>query len=117
MAKKIILIDDLDGEQEAAETVLFGIDGVDYQIDLTTANADKLRRVLEPFASAARRADQNGNGVTHVKARKAQIAAQSKRDQLDAIRAWAKQQGLEISDRGRIPVVIQDAFDKAHGAS
>lgn len=110
MAKKVVLIDDLDGEGAAAETVNFGIDGISYEIDLNEANAQKLRTCLEPFAAVARKA----SGLPARPTPASYANAAGRRQQLDAIRAWAKAQGYEVSDRGRIPVSVQEAFDQAH---
>lgn len=112
MAKKVILIDDLDGDAPASETVQFGIDGINYEIDLNDENAQKLRNCLEPFAAVARRAAAASRPPVSTPRNYANAA--SRRQQLDAIRNWAKSQGYEVSDRGRIPVSIQEAFDQAH---
>lgn len=106
-------VDDLDPNKEAAETVPFGIDGVSYEIDLSPENAEKLRTAIEPFAAAARRAGTPSPEPTS-RIIRTQDAATSRREQLDAIRAWAKKQGFGIADRGRIPLSIQQAFDSAH---
>ena len=99
MAQKVqtFLIDDLDGS-EAEGTVLFGLDGVHYEIDLSTEHAKDLRTALARYADAgrkvtgtARRAAQNG--------RKAPAASISSTE----VRTWAKAQGLELKERGRIP--------------
>ena len=94
MAQKvrIILEDDLDGGP-ADETVRFGLDGGQYEIDLSNANAARLRDAIRPFASKARR-------VTAVK----------RNPETAAIRKWAKENGHEVSDRGRIHQEIQDAY-------
>jgi len=90
----ILLTDDLDGG-EASETVRFGVDGVDHEIDLSTANAARLREDLVPFVTAARRVGRLGTtrGMTHVV---------TDHDPA-ALRAWARAHGVDVSARGRIP--------------
>ncbi|MBA0053087.1 Lsr2 family protein [Streptomyces sp. AJS327] len=111
MAQKVqvLLLDDLDGG-EADETVTFALDGKTYEIDLTTANADKLRGVLEPYVNGGRRTGgRSGRG-------KARAASPSAGGQDTAkIRAWAKEQGYEVNDRGRVPANIREAYEKANG--
>ena len=93
---KIILEDDLDGSA-ADETVTFGLDGVSYEIDLSAANATRLRDDLASWVGHAR------------------VAAKAdKRTDLAAVREWARQNGHQVSDRGRISAEIQAAYDKAH---
>jgi hypothetical protein len=111
MAKQIItlLTDDLDGG-EADRTVEFGLDGVNYTIDLSEKNAGKLRKALEPFLSAATRLGRSG--VTPNVARRAAPAASSRtsRDQNQAIREWANKNGYPVSERGRIPSNVVEAY-------
>jgi hypothetical protein len=107
MAQKTIvtLTDDIDGKA-ADETVRFGLDGVNYEIDLRAANAAKLRKVLEPYKSAARRAttarkDARGgrSSTTHDRKRAAEI------------RAWAKDHEIPVNERGRIASDLAAAFE------
>ena len=103
---QIILEDDLEGG-EADETVQFSLDGKDYEIDLSTANAEKLREALRPYAAAGRKAGSTQNRSTGARA--------SKSDPDTAkIRAWAKENGHEVSDRGRIHQSVKDAYYAAH---
>ena len=110
MAQKIqtLFIDDLDGG-EAAGTVRFGLDGTDYEIDLSAAHIDELRKALEQYVRHGRRI-----GGT------ARRAARSRRasDGVDTakIREWAKGQGIEIKNRGRVPASIVDRYKTAAGA-
>lgn len=104
---KIILEDDLEGGS-ADETVRFGLDGGQYEIDLNSANATKLRDALRPYVSKARRASaKNGRGATTRPAR-------AGNPETPKIRAWAKEKGLAVSDRGRIHQDIQDKYYAAH---
>ncbi|MGW1801037.1 histone-like nucleoid-structuring protein Lsr2 [Streptomyces sp. NPDC001984] len=111
MAQKVqvLLVDDLDGG-EADETVTFALDGKTYEIDLTTANADKLRGLLEAYVKGGRRTGgraAGGRAKTRVASGGSQDTAQ--------IRAWAKENGFEVNDRGRVPATIREAYEKANG--
>ncbi|MDN5795445.1 MAG: Lsr2 family protein [Intrasporangium sp.] len=101
---EVILVDDLDGG-DAAETVTFGLDGVTYEIDLSDANARKLRDALATWAGHARRT----GGTKRTGGRRA-----SRRNDVSAVREWARASGYTVSDRGRISAEIQNAYDKAH---
>ncbi len=109
MARKVIhqLVDDLDGtvlEPGSGETVHFALDGVQFEIDLTAANAAELRAALEPYRAVARKATRGSRGSGRP-ARDPRIAE---------IRAWAHEEGLTVSSRGRIPEPIVEAYDAAH---
>ena len=112
MAQKVqvLLLDDLDGG-EADETVTFALDGKTYEIDLTTANADKLRGALEPYVAKGRR---TGGRSQRGKGRSSSGGGSSSQDTAK-IRAWAKEQGYEVNDRGRVPANIREAYEKANG--
>ncbi|MCK9876264.1 Lsr2 family protein [Frankia sp. AgPm24] len=113
MAQKTIvsLIDDLSGE-EADETVRFGLDGAQYEIDLSEKNATKLRESLAPFVTAARRSGGRAAGTRRG------VRTASRRtggtDRTADIREWARSNGYTVSDRGRIASNIVEAYDKAH---
>jgi hypothetical protein len=115
MARQVIttLIDDLDGKK-ADRTVEFALDGTSYTIDLSEANAGKLRKALDPFIAAGTRVGR-GNSVRS--ARPSGVAAgrtAGSRDENKAIRDWAVRNGFEISERGRIPQSVSDAYRAAH---
>jgi hypothetical protein len=114
MAQKTIvtLIDDLDGG-EASETVSFGLDGVEYSIDLSGDNAGRLRAGLEEFVTNARRV---GGRKTRVATTKTVLRAGGDKAQNQAIREWARGQGRRISDRGRIPSDLVTQFQAAHAS-
>ena len=117
MAKRIIqeLVDDLDGTK-AAETVRFGIDGLQYEIDLSTKNATKIREMLAPYVEkgtkvrpgAALVGGRAGGG-------RGRAASAVDRDQNRAIREWALSKGLEVSDRGRIKKEVVDRYNAEAG--
>ena len=110
MAQKvnIVLVDDLDGT-EATETVTFGLDGSSYEIDLNDANAAALREALSGYVGHARKATGGGR-----RARRANGSASSSSSNTKDVREWAKSQGMDVSERGRISADVQQAYDAAH---
>ena len=106
---QVLLVDDLDGG-EADETVTFALDGKTYEIDLTTANADKLRGLLEAYVKGGRRTGGRASGGRG----KARATSGGSQDTAQ-IRAWAKENGFEVNDRGRVPATIREAYEKANG--
>jgi hypothetical protein len=106
---QVLLVDDLDGG-EADETVTFALDGKTYEIDLTTANADKLRGLLEAYVKGGRRTGGRASGGRG----KARVASGGSQDTAQ-IRAWAKENGHDVNDRGRVPAAIREAYEKANG--
>jgi hypothetical protein len=111
MAQKIqvLLIDDVDGS-EAEETISFALDGNAYEIDLTSANAARLRDAIAPWIGHARRAS---NGRALPGGRSGRSSARVDREQTQAIRDWARSNGHQVSDRGRIPAAIVEAYHSA----
>lgn len=111
MAKQttVTLVDDLDGS-EADEQVEFAVDGRAYEIDLSTANSARLREALAPFISAARRA----GGRRRSSSTPAAARPSTDREQNQAIREWAQSQGMKISERGRIPSNVLEAYHQSH---
>ena len=107
MAQKvnIILVDDIDGS-EASETVSFAIDGNDYEIDLNDANASKLREALAPYVAHARRASGGK--------RRGRTSASAGGASPSQIRDWARANGMEVSDRGRVSEEVRAAYAAAH---
>jgi hypothetical protein len=112
MAKQTItrLIDDLD-DSDADETVKFGLDGVQYEIDLSSKNAAKLRQALEPYVNAGHRLGRAA--ASQPRRRGAQTV--SDREQNKAIREWARSKKKKISDRGRIPEEIVAEYHATAG--
>lgn len=107
----VSLIDDLDGG-EADETVEFGLDGVTYQIDLSGENAEELRDALAQYVEHSRRAGGRKRTSARPAAKTTARPASVDREQNQAIRAWARKNGFQVSDRGRIPSEIVDAYHK-----
>ncbi|MBW8484990.1 histone-like nucleoid-structuring protein Lsr2 [Actinomadura parmotrematis] len=106
MAQKVqvLLVDDLDGG-EADETVAFSIDGASYEIDLSGANAKKLRDSLQPFVDKSRKPG-------HAKRKPRRTG--SNRERSAEIRAWAKARGIKVNERGRIPQTVIEQYEAAN---
>lgn len=109
---QVILEDDLDGSQ-ADETVLFGLDGAEYEVDLSSDNAQALRDALAQWVGVARRTGGRRKRAT------AGAAPRPVENGTGAntsdVRAWAQENGYEVSSRGRVSAEVRDAYDKAHG--
>lgn len=116
MAQKVTvqLVDDLDGSA-AEETVEFGLDGVSYQIDLSTVNAEKIRGTFADYVRHARRTG-NVRGTRRIQptATRSSRSAAVDREQNQAIREWARKRGLKVSERGRISAEVLEAYHQAN---
>ncbi|GAA4871040.1 MULTISPECIES: histone-like nucleoid-structuring protein Lsr2 [Saccharopolyspora] len=113
MAQKVTvqLVDDVDGTV-ADTTVEFALDGVSYTIDLSDDNAAALRDSLASFVANARRTGgRKRSGGKSAKQQSSPTTADRERNQ--AIREWAREQGWQVSDRGRIPAEVVEAYDNA----
>ena len=110
MAQRIqtLLIDDLDGS-EAAGTVRFGLDGTEYEIDLSATHSDELRKALERYIAHARRTGGTARGAA--RSRRGSAAVDTVK-----VREWAKGQGIEVKDRGRIPADVLEQYKTTAGA-
>lgn len=102
---QILLEDDLDGGK-ADETVTFGLDGSTYEVDLSSSNAKKLREALAPFVGVGRKVTGRGRRGGGRGRRSASSASD--------IRAWARDNGYEVSDRGRVPAEVRAAYEAAN---
>ncbi len=121
MARKVhvVLEDDLDGGP-ADETMTFAVDGVTYEIDVNAENAQQLRDSFAPYVGAARRVGREGRArstraqrsrpAEPVKARKGDATPDPKE-----VRAWARETGRPVSDRGRVPADLIAEYIEAHG--
>jgi hypothetical protein len=107
MAQKVqvLLVDDLDGS-EATETVTFGLDGVPYEIDLSSGNASRLRNELAMYVEHARKAS--------ALSRRRRARTGPGRERSAQIREWAKARGFKVNERGRIPANIVAEYEAAH---
>lgn len=106
MAQKtfIQLIDDIDGtviEDGAGETVAFALDGKAYEVDLTTMNADVFRGLFQDYIAVARRTGRASKGK----------AAGTAGAPASEVREWAKSNGIDVPDRGRVPQTVHDAYN------
>ncbi|UQN31627.1 Lsr2 family protein [Brachybacterium kimchii] len=104
MARKthVLLVDDVDGS-EATDTIRFGLDGLDYEIDLNETHAQELKSAVTAWSTAARR--------TGGRSRRGSSAS---REETRRIRQWARENGYEVSDRGRVSAKIREAYAKAN---
>jgi hypothetical protein len=111
MAQKIqtLFIDDIDGG-DAEGTVRFGLDGAEYEIDLSAKNAEALRKAFARYVEAARRAP----GSSRRPSRNGRQASSSGLSTTE-VREWAKAQGIEVKERGRIPAELVVKFKAATG--
>ncbi|HYJ70605.1 MAG TPA: Lsr2 family protein [Nocardioidaceae bacterium] len=105
---QIKLVDDLDGGA-AAETVSFGLDGTSYEIDLSKRNASKLRSALDAYIAGGRKVTPARRGRSRGRA-----AARAGGPAAAEVRDWARDNGWEVSDRGRVPAEVREAYDAAH---
>lgn len=119
VAKRVVehLISDLSGEEIPADsaggTVEFGVSGTLYAVDLTEAELQDFNDALAPYVDVAQKLTNRGARINRTTVSSSQAGKRSK-DQLTAIRTWAKKNGHEISERGRVPEAVLAAFDAAH---
>jgi hypothetical protein len=107
------LTDDLDGKaipEGKGETVRFGVDGQDYEIDLSEKNAQALRDVVGKYVVAGRRVGGGSRGGSRSRG----SSARNRDYDPKAVRAWAEAQGLEVSARGRVPADLVARFQEAN---
>ncbi len=109
---QVVLEDDIDGS-EAESTVRFSLDGIDYEIDLSAANAAALTEALEPYIEAGRRVSgrksRRGGSAGGGRSSSAAGAADTA-----AVRAWAQEEGIQIASRGRLSADVIAAYNAAH---
>ena len=121
---QVILVDDVDGG-EADETVTFAIDGVTYEIDVSQQNAESLREAFAPWVGHARRVGGRSSnraratsapasGPAAPKSSGSRSARGGGRENLSEVRAWARENGFQVSDRGRVSAEVMAAYEKAH---
>jgi len=102
----VVLVDDLDGS-DADETVIFGLDGTAYEIDLSSANAAKLRDALSLYVGHGRRVGgRRKRGASRSGSKSSATPAE--------IREWARNNGWDVPDRGRVASEVREAFEAAH---
>ncbi|WP_353649720.1 Lsr2 family protein [Nakamurella sp. A5-74] len=119
MAQQIIeyLTSDLSGDDIPADsnggTVEFTVSGIPYAVDLTEAELETFNSVLQPYVDAAQQLSRSGAPVTRTRVASSGAGKRSK-EQLAAIRTWAKKNGYIVSERGRVAAPVLEAFDAAH---
>ena len=111
MAQKVqtLFVDDLDGS-EAEGTVRFGLDGTEYEIDLNAKHAQALRDALARYVAAARR-----TGASAKQPARSRSKATASAVNTTEVREWAKTQGIDVKDRGRVPAELVVKFKAATG--
>ncbi len=107
MAQKVMvsLEDDLDGSP-ATETLRFALLGTEYEIDLSEHNASRFRQQMNPFVEHARRAGRTKGRST--------ARSTANRERTGDIRAWAREHGLNVNERGRIPATVVEQYEAAN---
>ncbi len=101
---QVLYVDDIDGS-DAEGTVRFGLGGTDYEIDLNKKHADQFAEAIGPFIDAARKVPSS---------RRAARGPRAQRHDQSGVRAWARAQGIKVSDRGRIPADVLARYEAAH---
>jgi Lsr2 len=117
----VVLVDDIDGS-DAVETVTFALDGVEYEIDLSTENADKLRESLSLYVGHGRRTGgrrRGGGGQSEQKSSRSRSSSSGSSSSSDGpsaseIREWARANGHTVPDRGRVSSEVRKAYAAAH---
>lgn len=117
MAQKTVITytDDLTGEESdeiSTHTIL--IDGAGVEIDLSTENHDRLLEILHPYLSAESARRVRGGVSTASAKGKRRAAGLTDSGDTAKIRAWAKENGFEVNDRGRVPASVKEAYEKAN---
>jgi hypothetical protein len=105
----VVLVDDIDGS-DAVETVTFALDGVDYEIDLSEKHADQLRKAFAPYVGHARRTGGRRRGGRRSSSSSSSSNGASAAD----IRAWARENGWDVPERGRVSAEVREAYEQAN---
>jgi hypothetical protein len=111
----VVLVDDIDGN-DAVETVTFALDGVEYEIDLSADNANKLRDSLSLYIGHGRRTGgrRRSGGQGDQRATRSRSSAASDGPSASEIREWARANGHTVPDRGRVSAEVREAYAAAH---
>ena len=105
----VVLVDDIDGS-DASETVSFALDGVDYEIDLSDKHAAELREAVSLYTGHARRTGGRRKNARRSSSGSSDTAGTSAAD----IRAWARENGWTVPERGRVSADVREAYAAAH---
>lgn len=113
MQKTVVTkIDDLTGkEYDEGETVTFTVQGKTFEIDLNKRNASEFHKKMARYMEKGRKVRAEGRTHHADDGRKVRHA----REYVHTVRAWAKENGFEVSDRGRVPLSVYAAYEKANG--
>lgn len=103
---QVLLVDDID-DSRAERNVTFSIDGDSYEIDLSQANIDKLYSALEPYVKSARKVRGRRKGTSATK-------STGGANKAAMVREWARGQGMQVSERGRVSQEVMEAYEAAH---
>ena len=112
MATKVnvVVVDDLDGSQPAA-SVSFGLDGVEYEVDLSEDNSAALREALSPYVQVARTVEAGSGAASARKpARRRRSSTSDNASETTLARRWAQENGIEVNSRGRLPQDILEMY-------
>ena len=115
---QVMLVCDLHADEvEGAETIAFGLDGSAYEIDVCDAHAAELRDACAPYVGAARRAGRSPVAPSQRRGGRAagRAAGSADKNRVSEIREWARANGHQVNERGRIPATVVEAYEKAHG--
>ena len=113
MARKFMLVDDIDGS-EGAETITYTVNDQDYEIDLSEENAQRFYDAFDTYIEKSRRVERQTAPTRRGRGNGRRRSGASGRDDIPQIRAWAEANGHEVSTRGRIKKEVLDAYDEAH---
>ena len=117
MAQKVqvMLVCDLHSDEvEGSETIAFGLDGSSYEIDVCDEHAAEMRDAFASFVGAARRAGRAGSGNGATRRTPARKSSGGGNERVAEIREWARQNGHQVSERGRISAAVLSAYEAAH---
>ena len=104
MAQRIVLMDDLDGSTEDVTPVNFGLENTNYEIDLSPENRDRLKEALAPFIKVARKRPRSNTSTTGKR------SGSASGYDVRAVRAWARENGFDVPERGRVSGEVREAF-------
>ena len=108
--RTVTFVDDIDGSTEGVEHYTFNWLGTDYEIDLAPKSAKKLVDVMNTYTAKATRVPKAKSGSGG----RGSGRTKTSREEVAEMRSWAREQGMEVSDRGRVSEAIKDAYHQAH---
>ena len=108
----VTFVDDIDGSTEGVEHYTFNWLGTDYEIDLAPKSAKKLVDVMNVYTAKATRVPRS-RAATGDRGGRGLARSRTSRDDVAAVRVWAREQGMEVSDKGRVSRAVREAYDEA----